>query len=101
MGRYPTPDEAERRFVEGVEASRDVWALRTRAGSTKYRLWYVGFAREIYPLVARLPPRTGSARENTVNRAAVVAEAIQNLSRAYREQKVSELTRALPPVAAR
>jgi len=100
MGKYPTPEEAERSFREGVDAARDKWVRRTTAGSTRYRLWFTAFANEIYPMLAGLPPKPGvDPAENYRVRGAPIAAAIKRLSTTYRATRLEEARRlaaALP-----
>jgi hypothetical protein len=91
MAKYPSPDEAEKRFREGVDAARDKWVSRTVGASTIYRLWYTGFANEIYPIIAGLPDKTGvDPAENYRLRGAPVAVAVKRLSRTYRATRIEQ-----------
>lgn len=99
MGKYPTPEKARANFEAGVEASKDKWASRTRAGAPDYQLWYTGFANTLYPLIAGLPDKAGlSIRERVIQKSAPVAEAIHNLSVSYQQTKLSKLVEKIRAV---
>jgi len=86
--KYPTPEEARRRFETGVEAAREKYVSRAREGADNYQLWFAGFAAKVYPVVAGLPDPEGlSIRDKYVLRGAPVGEAIHRLSLAYRKAK--------------
>jgi hypothetical protein len=97
-GRYPTPEEARRRFEEGVELAKEKWVSRAREGATAYETWFTGFANTVYSLVATLPSKEGKTTDTIVDeRVKPVVKAIKNLSRSYREAKLKELVKKVAP----
>ena len=99
MGKkYPTPSEARRNFVQGIDLSKEKWATRAKQGADDYELWFTGFANELYPLIATLPERTGDINENIDNRCKPVAKAIHRLSVSYQRTKLEEITKKVAAV---
>jgi hypothetical protein len=99
MAKYPTPEVARKNFEEGVEESKDLWVKRAKAGATAYQTWYVGFANELYPLIAALPTREGKTRDERVDeRVKPVVNKIAELSASYRAAKLAEIAKKVAPL---
>jgi len=100
--KYPTPEEARRRFESGVEAAREKYVSRAREGADNFELWFAGFASNIYPLIAGLPDPEGlTIEEKYLRRGAPVGKAIHNLSLSYRKAKRERVARVAAEVAKR
>jgi len=94
MGKkYPSPEEARRRFESGVELAPEKWKTRTLEGADDYETWFAGFAAGVYPVVASLPdPKTlPTIKDRVEKRVVPVAEKIHKLSQAYRKAKLREI----------
>jgi len=101
MAKYPSPSEARSNFEIGVEAARDKWVARARAGATAYETWFTGFANTVYPIIATLPSKEAAgatAAERYAKRGAPVAEAIRKLSQSYKAAKLREIAKAAAPL---
>jgi len=98
--KYPTPEEARRRFESGVESAREKYVSRAREGADDYQLWFSGFAAKIYPLIATLPDPEGmSIKDKYLSRAAPVGEAIHKLSLTYRKAKRESIAKVAAEAA--
>jgi len=93
--KYPTPDEARRRYEAGVEANKDRWVEGCRSGADDFQTWFTGFAKTIYPLVATLPAKTGNVDRDVDSRVKPVAKRIKALAEAYRKAKLAEVQKQL------
>jgi len=99
MAKYPSPSEARSNFETGVEAAREKWVARARAGAVDYETWFTGFANTIYPIVAGLPTREGkTVAQRVTERVIPVAQAISRLSTTYRAAKLKKVVEAVKVV---
>lgn len=96
--KYPSPTEAVARYTTGIELSKDKWVKRAIEGSTQYQVWFTGFANNVYPVIATLPPKTGNVDVDVDNRVKPVARAIKELAASYRVTKIQQKLRALAPL---
>jgi len=94
-GKYPTPSEARARFLSGVERNKDEWVRGCREGADDYQTWFVGFAKEVYPVIAGLPAKTGDVEKNVDLRCKPVARKIHEIALEYRKTKLEEIERKL------
>ena len=89
-GKYPTPEEVVARYKRSVDLAKEKWAGEAKIAADKELfVWYSAFAAKVYDVVAGLPAKTGDVRTDVTNRVVPVANAIKELSQAYRKAKAS------------
>jgi len=95
MGKYPTPEEIVSKYKRGVSFAKDKYVREAIEAANKDLLvWYSVFTDAVYDVVSELPEKeTGpdAFRNNLINRALPVIEAIHKASAVYRKAKVTAM----------